>query len=224
MAPMEVSMESTKRATATGSRPLGTALLRVSMIPMTPTISTPVPITCRDGAAAQHSAWGLGGLGELLLVTTHLVQEAIGDGDVVSRVGGEDGGGFSGARDGQGPVAVVPDGILGQRESMSLSLATPAITVGFSSPMLLPHTIVEDINSSSRYERCQGLHKHKDGKLPPGKLLYQAHGEGERWVHVGPCNGGGRRAGSGGSWETQSQRTARVGTPSSVSPETPPAV
>lgn len=54
LAPMEDSMESTNRATTTGSRPLGTALLRVSMMPMTPTISTPVPITCRDTAAAQH--------------------------------------------------------------------------------------------------------------------------------------------------------------------------
>lgn len=54
MAPMEHSMESTKKATTTGSRPLGTGLLRGSMMPMTTIISTPVPITCEDSTAAQH--------------------------------------------------------------------------------------------------------------------------------------------------------------------------
>lgn len=54
MEPMETSMEKTSRATATGSRPLGTPLLRVSVMARMPTISSAVPITCGAGTAAQR--------------------------------------------------------------------------------------------------------------------------------------------------------------------------
>lgn len=107
-------MENTSRATTTGSRPLGTPLLRVSMMARMPRISIPVPITCGADTAAQHRGdqhhqRGLGAAD----TGTHLVQEAIGEGEVVRGVGGKDGGGFPGARGREGPIAVVPDGVCG---------------------------------------------------------------------------------------------------------------
>lgn len=111
MEPMETSMEKTSRATATGSRPSGTRLLRASVMARMPTISSAVPITC--GAGRQLSATGAsapaGGHG----AGTHLVQEAVGEGEVLGGVCGEDGGGLQGAGGGEGPVAVELDGVCG---------------------------------------------------------------------------------------------------------------
>lgn len=107
-------MESTSRATATGSRPLGTALLRVSVMARMPTSSSPVPITCGASTAAQrHGEQHCRGRLGRATTSTHLIEETVGEGDVVSGVGGKNRGRFPGARGGEGPVAVVVDGVCG---------------------------------------------------------------------------------------------------------------
>ena len=62
MEPMETSMENTSRATATGSKPLGTPLFRVSRMARTPTISSAVPITCGASTTAQRRIGTAGGV------------------------------------------------------------------------------------------------------------------------------------------------------------------
>lgn len=211
MEPMETSMEKTSRATATGSRPSGTRLLRPSVMARMPTISSAVPITC--GAGRRLSATGTStpaggtrgwhppgprsrwrGRGTRRGTWRRWRRSPGGRrrrGSRCCRTGWRLRGRASarvpvtprcGAQAGPGP----------RQHACPVHTLSPQRRGARG----LLHTIVQGVDSSGSDERSQGLHGHENGKFPQRELPQQAHAEGESRVQVSPCNRAGKR-----SWE-----------------------
>lgn len=150
---------------------------------------------------------------------THLVQEAVGEGEVLSRVGGEDGRRLPWPGGGEGPIAVGPDGVCGAEPCGSGAPPAARPPHGPSAGSVYRNTEHRRLRRRGRTRRSARPRRwgtSTTGAAPAGTWRGRKPGSG------GPLGCGRRGAGSGAGSTEQSPPSGAAEPP--ASPETPPAV